>query len=272
MSQRDDLQGRQAAPAQAQAQAQAPEAVSVPHRVGHCTSIRQPLLNRSRRSMAQPRRSRTTAPPALDGVPMSQALRALAERGTAKRVAKGQRLIEEDDLGSTIYIIISGRLRAFSSSPGGEHEVTYGEYLPGEYLGEMSLDGGTRSANVEAVVPSWVLTITLPTLHSHIAERPEFAFELLSKVIRRARAATLSLRAVALNDVYGRVVWLLNGRAELQPDGSRVAGPLTHLEMARLLGCTKSMISKVLKELESGGYVACADHCIQLRRTLPSRF
>lgn len=222
--------------------------------------------------MAPARRSSATAPPPLDGVPMSAALRALAECGSPKLVGKGRRLIEEGDYGSTIYIILSGRLRAFSSSPNGEHEVTYGEYLPGEYLGELSLDGGPRSAHVEAVVPSWVTAITRTTLERHIAERPEFAFELLSKVIRRVRAATLSLRAVALNDVYGRIVWLLNERAELQPDGSRVAGPITHREMARLLGCTKSMISKVLKELETGGYIACIDHRIHLLRALPARF
>lgn len=222
--------------------------------------------------MAPATRSRATAPPPLDGVPMSDALRRLAESGAPKWLAKGRRLIEEGDTGSTIYIILSGRLRAFSSTPDGEHEVTYGEYRPGEYLGELSLDGGPRSAHVEAVVPSWVTAITRTTLERHIAERPEFAFELLSKVIRRVRAATLSLRAVALNDVYGRIVWLLNERAQFQPDGTHLAGPLTHREMASLLGCTKSMISKILKELETGGYVSCADHCIRLLRPLPSRF
>ena len=222
--------------------------------------------------MASPGRLKATAQPSLDDIPMSSALRALAERGTAKLVPKNRLLIEEGDLGSTIYIILSGCLRAFSSSADGDNEVTYGEYLPGEYLGEMSLDGGKRSANVEAVVRSWVVTITRPTLEKHIAERPEFAFELLSKVIRRARLATLSLRAIALNDVYGRVVWLLNERAQVRADGTRVVGPITHLQIARLIGCTKSMVSKVLKELESGGYVSSANHHISLLKVLPSRF
>ena len=222
--------------------------------------------------MASSRRTRSMAPPALGDVPMSEALHALAERGPPRLVAKGERLIREGEPGSTIYIILSGSLRAFSSDASGAQQVTYGEYLPGEYLGEMSLDGGPRSANVEAVVASWVVMITLPTLHRHIAERPEFAFELLSKVIRRARSATLSLRAVALNDVYGRVVWLLNERALAQPDGTRIAGPLTHREMARLAGCTKSMITKVLKELEKGGYVFCIDHFIHIVKPFPTRF
>ena len=114
--------------------------------------------------------------------------------------------------------------------------------------------------------------VTRSTLQQHIAERPEFAFELLSKVIRRARAATLSLRAMALNDVYGRVAWLLNDRAVLQADGTRLVGPMTHQEMASLLGCTRPMVSKVMKELEVGGYVAGAGRCICVRKALPARF
>jgi len=222
--------------------------------------------------MARSRPAALSAPPPLDSVPMSDGLRALAARGEPRFVTKGRLLIQEGDVGNTIYIILSGRLRAFSCSADGGREVTYGEYLPGEYLGELSLDGGRRSADVIALTEAWVVTVTRATLEQHIASCPEFAFELLSKVIRRTRAATLSLRAVALNDVYGRVAWLLNQRAELQADGSRLAGPLTHQQMANLLACTRPMVSRVMKELEMGGYVASEGRLLRLLRTLPTRF
>ena len=203
---------------------------------------------------------------------MSDALRALAERGTARLVPKGRRLITEGEFGTTIYVILGGRLRAFSSSADGAREVTYGEYGAGEYVGELSLDGGPRVADVEAVVTSWVVTVTRATLESVIAERPQLAFELLSKVIRRVRAATVGLRALALNDVYGRLVELLNERARTGSDGRRVAGHLTQREIARLIGCTPSMVSKVLKELVAGGYVVCQDHHFHLVKRAPSRY
>jgi len=222
--------------------------------------------------MATNRRSTTVAPPALESVPMSESLRALARRGEPRLVPKGRLLIREGEVGHTIYIILSGSLRAFSASDDGAREMTYGVYLPGEYLGELSLDGGARAADVEAVVASWVTGVTRATLQQHIAEQPEFAFELLSKVIRRVRAATLSLRAVALNDVYGRVAWLLNERAVKQADGTRLTGPLTHQQMAHLLGCTRPMVSRVMKELEIGGHVVCAGHTVRLLKVLPARF
>lgn len=203
---------------------------------------------------------------------MSDALRLLAARSEPRLYAKGRLVIDEGDLGSSIFIVLSGRLRAYSANADDSRRVTYGDYLPGEFLGEMSLDGGTRSASVEAAEASWCALATRATLQQHIAEHPQFAFELLAKVIRRARMATLSLRAVALNDVYGRVVWLLNQRAVVQPDGSRTVGPITHQEMADALGCTRPMVSRVMKELEFGGYLAGGQRSITLKKTLPARF
>ncbi|WP_163071511.1 Crp/Fnr family transcriptional regulator, partial [Acinetobacter baumannii] len=84
-------------------------------------------------------------------------------------------------------------------------EITYGVYGPGEYVGEMSLDGGPRSASVITEEACRLVMVTRASLLTHISEHPEFAFELLTKVIRRARAATLSTKQLALNDVYGRL-------------------------------------------------------------------
>jgi CRP/FNR family cyclic AMP-dependent transcriptional regulator len=215
---------------------------------------------------------RRAHPPDLHAVPMSDALRNLAGRGQVKFYAKDRLLIQEGDTGATIFIILSGRLRSFADNENGSRRVTYGDYLPGEFLGEMSLDGGPRSASVVAIEASWCVMVTRSTLEQYISECPGFAIELLSKVIRRARAATLSLRAIALNDVYGRLAWLLNDRAVTQPDGTRVAGPMTHRQMAETLGCGRPMVSRVMKELELGGYVASVDHKLVLRKPFPGRF
>ena len=199
-------------------------------------------------------------------------LRALAERGVVKTFRKRQRLIEEGDTSDTLYIITKGRLRVFGSSDSGR-EITYGTYGAGEYHGEMSLDGGPRSASVEALEAVECVQVTRQTLVAHIAEHPEFALELLAKVIRRARAATLSAKQLALNDAYGRLVLLLDSLAVPQPDGTRlIAERLTHREIANRLGCSREMVSRLMKDLEGGGYVADAVSGHRLLRPLPSRW
>ena len=102
---------------------------------------------------------------------LSESLRLLAERAELRRYRKGMLLIEEGDRGDTLYIILVGSLRAFAIGER-DREITYGVYGPGEYIGEMSLDGGPRSASVIALEPSVCAVVTQTTLLAFIAERP----------------------------------------------------------------------------------------------------
>jgi CRP/FNR family cyclic AMP-dependent transcriptional regulator len=194
-------------------------------------------------------------------------LRALAARGVARSYRRGTLLIEEGTQGDNLYLILSGSLRAFGCDARGR-EVTYGVYGAGEYVGEMSLDGGPRSASVITEQAARCVIVTRASLLEHIAEHPEFAFELLTKVIRRARSMTLSTKQLALNDVYGRLKALLETYAvssdELQ---------LTHQAMAQRLGCSREMVSKLMKDLELGGYLTrIANGRYQRLRGLPARW
>ena len=212
-------------------------------------------------------------PTELEDYPaLSDALRDLARRGEIRRYRKNTLLIEEGDHGDTLYLILAGRLRSYASGDKGR-EITYGVYGPGEYLGEMSLDGGPRSANVITLEASTCAVITRTTLQRHIAEQPQFAFELIAKIIRRARAATLSAKQLALNDVYGRLVLLLNSLAVAQADGTLIIGEkLTQQEMANRLGCSREMVSRLLKDLAAGGYMHLAERRMVLLRPLPARW
>jgi CRP/FNR family cyclic AMP-dependent transcriptional regulator len=192
---------------------------------------------------------RLSADPFL-AVPMSDLLRELARRGELRRVRRGVQIITEGDRGETLYVILQGRVRAYGVGAEGR-EVTYGTYGAGEYVGEMGLDGGPRSANVETMEPTLVSVVARATLRRFMQDHPQFAFELLNKVIRRARAATMGLKQIALNDVYGRLKALLDTLAQPLPDGLREVAPApTHLEMSQRLGCSREMVSRVLKSLE----------------------
>ncbi len=199
------------------------------------------------------------------------ALQALAARGTQRSYRKGTLIIEEGTQGDTLYVLLAGRVKAFSSDARGR-EVVYGVYGPGDYFGEMSLDGGPRSASVIADTACTCAVLTRQTLREHIQAEPEFAFELIARVARRARLATQSARSMALLDVYGRVVQLLEALAVSQSDGTRlIAERLTHAEIASRVGCSREMVSRLMKDLEAGGYLQ-ADSGLRLLRNLPARW
>ena len=209
----------------------------------------------------------------LDHPALSASLRALARRGDLRHYRRGTLLIQEGDAGDTLYIILKGRLRAFSSNAEGDREITFGTYDPGDYVGEMGLDGGKRSASVITMEASTCAVVTRQTLAAHLAAEPGFAFELLAKVIRRARAATLSAKQMALNDVYGRLRALLASASTALPDGGFETNErLTHQEFSNRLGCSREMVSRVLKDLENGGYISLTDDRRLRWRHLPARW
>ena len=217
---------------------------------------------------------RTTAPDVgalIAALPPS--LAGLASRGVVHAYRKGAVIIEEGQQGDTLYIVLAGRLRAFSTNLSQSREIIYGTYGPGEYVGEMSLDGGSRAASVMAVEPSVCAIVTRTTVEAYIAEQPAFAFELLAKVIGRARAATLSARQLALNDVYGRIKSLLEQLAGAPPaPGWVTLGRISQREMAARVGCSHEMVSRVMKDLETGGHVEVGRVDLRVRLPLPARW
>ena len=202
----------------------------------------------------------------------AQWIEALAARGAPRRFRARQLLIQEGETGDTLYVIRSGRLRVFCSNAQGR-EVTLGIYGPGDYVGEMALDGGPRSANVEAMEASVCCVVTRQALLDYIATQPEFALVMMSRLIRRARLATESARSLALIDVYGRLTALLNGLAQAQPDGTRrIDERLTHQEIASRIACSREMVSRLMKGLEVGGYVQMREKRVVLAKKLPHRW
>lgn len=207
------------------------------------------------------------------GSPAPSHTEALAARGALRSFRRGMLLIQEGDVGSTLYIVLSGRLRAFAADARGK-EITLGIYGAGEYVGEMSLDGGPRSANVETLEPTTCAVVTREALLAYIAEEPAFALEMMGRLIRRARLATESTRSLALIDVYGRARRLLEELADpAAPDGSRtIPERITHQQIASHLACSREMVSRLMKDLEVGGYVGKRERRIVLLKGLPARW
>ena len=193
-------------------------------------------------------------------------LRPLIERGQVRRLRKGAIFITEGERGDTLFVVLSGRVQSYSVDARGR-EIVYGVYGPGDMLGEMSLDGGVRSASVVALAATVCAVVTREALLQHIAEHPGFALELIDRVIARARLATRSARSMALLDVYGRVVQLLESLAQVKADGTRVITErLTHAVIAARVGCSREMVSRLMKDLERGAYVVREGPGLVLRK------
>jgi CRP/FNR family cyclic AMP-dependent transcriptional regulator len=199
-------------------------------------------------------------------------LRALASRGSVRSYPKNSILINEGETGNSLFVLLQGRVKVYSNDSAGR-EITYNHIEHGDYFGEMWLDGGPRPASVMTLEPCVCSMVGPDALRQHLAEQPEFSFELISQLIRRARAVTQTARDMALLDVYGRVILMLEGRpGEARAERPVTLTKITHQNIASHVGASREMVSRLLKDLEKGGYVELGIKRITLLKKLPARW
>ena len=214
----------------------------------------------------------STSPPATVADPLAPlaeaTLHAIAASGVVRSFPKNAVLINEGDTGDSLFIVLAGRIKVYASNEAGK-EFVIDFYGPGEYVGEMSLDGSPRSASVMTVEPTTCAIVTRARLREFILSHPDFALHLIEKLIHRTRRATDNMKSLALSDVYGRVVRLVNTLAR-EVDGRLVVPEkLTQQDIAERVGASRDMISRLMKDLVAGGYLAVDERTIVVLRKLP---
>jgi len=80
-------------------------------------------------------------------------LREIAQQGGIKPYPANAVLINEGDASDSLFILLSGRVKVYSTNAEGK-EVVITTHGAGEYVGELSLDGDTRSASVMTLEPT----------------------------------------------------------------------------------------------------------------------
>ncbi len=211
--------------------------------------------------------SSPTTPALLDDA----LLRAIAERGGVRRYPAHTVLVTEDDHSDVLFIILGGRVKAYGSMPDGR-EVVYSTLGAGEYFGEMTLDGGPRSASVMTLEPTTCAVVPGTEVRDFLASHPDFALHLIRKLIGLARASTEQVKSLALEDVYGRIARLLRKLAREEDGVPMLPEKLTQQDIADRVGSSREMVSRIFKQLTAGGYVALRGGRIALLKKLPPRW
>ncbi len=218
----------------------------------------------------------THPPEELAGL-MSPVLWQLSQHGDIRRYRKGVVLIQEGHRSEWLYVVLSGRLRWFSANEAGK-ELTYGECGPGDYLGELCLEGHPQPYSVMVQESSHCAAVSRQSLMRYLAARPELYAVMLEKSLARIRALTLLSRQLGLDDVYTRLRTVLEGPGSAEerwPGSGWCSSPrvrLTQKDMARRIGCSREMVSRLLKDLELGGFIRRHPAGIEVLRRLPPRW
>jgi CRP/FNR family cyclic AMP-dependent transcriptional regulator len=162
------------------------------------------------------------------------------------------RVGEETD---ALYIILSGRVKVQISDEQG-HEVILAIMGPNEYFGEMGLlDDQPRSASVETLEACEMLRLSKSGFMACLKDNPDLAMIIIRNLVKRLRAADRKIESLALIDVYGRVARLLLEHAQ-EIDGLLIVKQAPpKQEIARMIGASREMVSRVVKDLQVRGYI-----------------
>ncbi len=175
------------------------------------------------------------------------------EKQRRRRYAAGDVLFREGDASDGLYIVLSGRLKVYATNAS-DREIVYNMVGPGELFGELSLDGGRRSASVSAITDAQCTVLSNSAARDLMRSRPEFAYHVISRLIARVRHATQLTRSIVLEGVPERVMALLEESAVMEGDVRRVPAT-SQQEIADRIGASREMVNKVIRELIRGGHL-----------------
>jgi CRP/FNR family cyclic AMP-dependent transcriptional regulator len=184
-------------------------------------------------------------------------LQPIARASSLHRVEKNTVVMREGDSTENVYFVLRGILRVSVSDLDGR-EVILSILGPGELFGEMGvIDGHSRSATVMAAEACELIVIAKADFKRCLAENFDVSLSIMRGLVHRLRAADRAIESLALLDVYGRVARLLLDMAEDEgPDGGRViARKVTKQDMAKMVGASREMVSRVMKDLQREGLV-----------------
>lgn len=186
--------------------------------------------------------------------------------GSKRLMPKDQRIFQAGNDSDDIYIVLEGRVKVSEISPEGK-EVILWFCFAGELIGISEMvSGGSREMNALTCCPCVVLSIKQSEFEQYLQRRPAAAKGVIDVLTGRLRDLSDAFLILTTGDVYSRVSRLL-GRLCLRygtrdKQGLRIDLPLTHQEMADMIGSSRQSVTTVLGQLKREGRIRIAQRTI----------
>ncbi len=199
-------------------------------------------------------------------------LRALFAHAMLRTYPKNALLVAEGERNpDAIFLIQTGRVKLFLSSAEGK-EVDLEVLEPGDYFGEMEIDGGPATASALAMERTQLLVIRRSEYKAFVCDHANIAMQFIFKLIARNRRLLKSVKSLALLDVSERVARLLLDMATEEDGKLVITEKLSKRDIANRVGATREMASRVFKELVSSGYIRLEQRQITIAKRLPQHW
>lgn len=189
-----------------------------------------------------------------------QQAESVAQAVRKQRFRRGEAIVEQGKKADALFIVLTGRARVVATDVRGR-EVIIATIRQGDYIGEMSLiDDEPHSATVRAEVQTDALVLGRGEFARCLPDASSVGYAILRGLVERLRHANRKIESLALMDVYGRVARTLLDMAAPDADGTLlVRDKVSRQDLAKMVGASREMVSRVMKDLEERGFVEPLD-------------
>jgi CRP/FNR family cyclic AMP-dependent transcriptional regulator len=195
----------------------------------------------------------------------------LLSHAAIRRYRRRTLLMEKGDSADVVYVILQGMVRIYAQGED-DKEITLNELSAGQYFGELALiDAAPRSASAVVLEDARLLVLPRAEFMTFLSACPDAALRVIHDLVGQVRSLTRDVERLALRDVYGRLVDVLGERAR-DEDGRLITDAITQQELANLIGASREMVSRILKDLRCGGYISLDGKRIELHQRLPEHW
>jgi CRP-like cAMP-binding protein len=176
-----------------------------------------------------------------------------------RKFPKNAVIFEDGSLGDYMYLIREGQVKVTKMSDDGREKIL--EILgTGDFFGEMALlDREPRSASIKTTRPCTLLALSRQDFLGLLRQNPEISMGIIRVLVRRLRETDEQIRGLLFERVEGRTRRILERMASDPVEGepARMATPpVTHQQLADLVGTSRETITRVVKELKDAGWLA----------------
>jgi CRP/FNR family cyclic AMP-dependent transcriptional regulator len=181
-----------------------------------------------------------------------------SEGGVTRRLSHGEVIVRQGDAVSSLFLVTAGAVRLSSVTASGR-EIVVGLLCRGDLFGESALLGDPSLVRAQAVGPTTVLALPIPSLRATLERTPATAEELLRLIAARLHRTSAALEDAMAADLPTRVVVRLRELADDHgvpgPNGVRLRVPLTQDELARMVGASRESVNRTVGALAARGVV-----------------
>ena len=183
----------------------------------------------------------------------------IAKRTVVRRYSAGELVFGEDEQCTGLYVVESGHVRIFKSSPGGREQVLSIDG-PGSSIAELPVfDGGAYPASAIAVEDATLLFVGKQDFQALCLAHPQVGLKVLRVVGARLRRLVGIIEELSFSTVRRRLanylIRLSRKSGRRTAEGIVVSLPVNNQELAAQIGTVRELVSRNLSRLQAEGMV-----------------